>query len=144
MVDKVPLSFVFDGAQSAAVKAQMQRLQSGFQQAEERIVRRVVEISHGHDSFYAQTGKGVCQRPQPLNGDLPAGFRDRHAAILGRMVIHQESHFPAIRRKEARQQDIPRGQDAAIRPIEVTGFGLYQVQPAFPVQQRNVDATGIR
>ena len=74
MVDEVPFPIVLDGAEAAAVKVDVRRHQGRFQEAENRIVGRVVEIATGNDPVDADGRQRVRQEPQPFHGDAAPGL----------------------------------------------------------------------
>ena len=90
MIDKVPFPVKLDSAQATMVKIHVHRYQSRFQQPENGIVRCVVEVSSGNDPVDAHGRERIRQEPQPLYGDATPGLRLGHAAVLGRVVIHQD------------------------------------------------------
>ena len=110
MVDEVPFAVVFDGAKATAEKIHVHGQQGRFQQAEDGIVGRVVEVSPGDDPVDADGCERVRQESEPLHGDAPPGFRLRRSTVFGRVVVHQYGDLRGIPSKYT-QQDIPRGHD---------------------------------
>ena len=89
MVDKVPFTIVFDGAEAVSVKVHMHGSQGGLQKPENRIVGRIVKVTASDDMVDADGRERIHQEPEPLHGNAPSWFRLGCATVLGRMVVYQ-------------------------------------------------------
>ena len=93
MVDEVPFAVVFDGAKATAEKIHVHGQQGRFQQAEDGIVGRVVEVSPGDDPVDTDGCERVRQEAQSLHGNPPPGFRPCRSPVFRRMVVHQDREY---------------------------------------------------
>ena len=82
MVDEVPLAVILDRPETAAVQVKMQGAQGGFQEVEDGIRGRVVEVPASDDPVDAGRRERIRQEPQTLHRDAPPGFRLRRAPVF--------------------------------------------------------------
>ena len=116
-VDEFPRAVVLDGAQTLLVQRFRQVAEGGLQAFVHRIGRGVVEITHRHNVFCSNCLQGVRQLPETVYSDFPPGLRHCCTAVLGGVVVHQESDGRTVRLREFREQDVPRAEDGGIGPV---------------------------
>lgn len=139
-VYEFPLAVVLDGAKSLLVERQGKVLQR--QEVICRRIRGVVEIPNGNNPVNAGAEEGIGQKGQTFHRPEPAGFR-RRAAVLGRMVVHQNDKVPAGA-DEMSHEDVPGGHHGGIGIEDMAGTGVKEAAAGPAVQEGDVNAAGVR